>query len=147
MVSTPSAVPTASVLLDSSASSTASSNGTASAVQGSESSSISGGVVGEERLVDLPPAAAEANWVEVQKRKKSSRGDSRVGCGKGESFRSVFVEVLDVFSLQELPQKISVKCGWKLKSWISSLMTMAGKLTTFQILWLRNRSKTTKALC
>jgi len=85
MVGTPSAVPAASVLLDSSTSSTASSNGTAITVQGSESSSISGGVVGEERLVDLPPAAAEANWVEVQKRKKF-RGDGRVCMEKGFHF-------------------------------------------------------------
>lgn len=76
MVSTSgAAAPASGVVLDNSTSS--GSNGTASMVLGSDSSSVSGGV-GEERPVD-PPPAADTNWVEVQRRKKATRGESRVG--------------------------------------------------------------------
>ena len=73
MVSTPSAALTAGVTSDSS-------NGTVGMVQplDTSTSTISVSTVVEERSVE-PPPAADANWVEVQRRKKVARSERVCG--------------------------------------------------------------------
>ncbi len=70
----PGGVATPSAVLDSSTSS--STNGTTSTVTSSDTSSTSVGVT-DERPAELPPAG-DSNWVEVQRRKKGTRGESKV---------------------------------------------------------------------